>query len=84
MQANHALPVAAEHDVPAIAGNGRANAGVQQLLDLVHDLPIRRVHVLIRGVTLAIHDGAAGHEMLHQHAQHLRAKGLPTPTDRSW
>ena len=49
VEADDALTVASEHDVAAVTGHGRANAGVEQLLDLVDDLLVLRRRLLHPG-----------------------------------
>ena len=77
VQPHHAVAIAAEHDIAAIAGHGRAHAGVEQFLDLRHDLSVLRGDVLGGVLTNALDHRAAGDKMLHDGAQHLRAQRRP-------
>ena len=76
-EADHAVPVAAEDDVSAVARNRRADALVQQFLDLFGDFGIGRVYVLGFQLGMRAEDGAVGEEMLHEQAEDLGFEGLP-------
>src|SRR5271165_2493498 len=47
VETNHAIPVAPEDDIAAIARDGRPDPGVKQFLDLRHDLLVLRGHLLL-------------------------------------
>src|SRR3712207_4436168 len=77
VQAHHAVAEAAKHDVAAVAGHRRADARVEQVLDLVHDLGVGGVEVVLAALVgaaggLALQHGQARHEVVHEDRKSTR------------
>ena len=72
---------AAEDNVAAVAGDRRTHPGVQQLLDLLNDLGVRRVDVFLVEQVVVCHGRIdhrpLHHEMVHDRPEHLGFQRLP-------
>ena len=86
MQPHDAVAEAAEDDVAAVAGHRRADAGVEQFLDLVHDLGVGGVEIVLADASpgASIQHGQAGDEVLHDGAEHLRPQASASRRRRPW
>src|SRR3954451_13035800 len=82
VEVDYPILEAAEGDVAAVAGDRRADAGLEQLLDGLDRRRVGRVEELLAisragGTGAADHDRGAGHEMLHDGAEDRRLHVLP-------
>src|SRR5262245_1882797 len=79
-QVDHAVLVAAERDVAAVAGDRRAHAGLDQLLDRGDGLGVIRSEEFLgggRAFDISAHDRGARHVVFHDRAEDRGLEMLP-------
>src|SRR5476651_1841565 len=69
LQVDHAVAEVMEHDIAAVLGHGRTDAGLEQILDLGNDLVVVGRCVARGGRCFTGKHGLAGRVVLHDAAQ---------------